>query len=197
MAHCRQLESEKVEIVRHQLAEIIERFHRKQDAIKTAEIAEAFELHTIPGDVIQFARGQEVHSLLQRTGCWHHQVTSGGSPIAYVRSAASGAVRNEWSVQNFFVGPLAGKIHNAVTKLDAERADENIEVMLVTVPSYDLDFFLLRTDTATEIYLISTSSDGAGLIEGNFYSQEDFIEKLSGLPSAGLLTIDRQHRGSA
>ena len=191
MARSRQIEGQKVEVVRRHLGEIIGRLHREETGIGTAELSESFELYTIPGDAIRLAadKGYKLRSLLQRTGSWHHQITSGGKPVGIAQSAAPGSISDEWSLQSFFVGPLAQKIAEAIAKIDAERVDDEIEVMLVRVPSYQVDFFLLATDTSAEVYLIQSPSGAADLGEGNFYSEEDFLQKLSAISRARMFTF--------
>jgi hypothetical protein len=193
MGYSRQLASEQVEIVRRQLGEIIGRFHRGPDGIEEAELAETFELYMIPGEAIPSAAssGYDLHSMLQRTGSWHHLVRSAGRTVGIAQSARPGAAINFWSVHSFFFSPLAAKISAAVARLDAERADDGIEVVLVTVPSYQADFFLLRSGAAFEVYLISGPVQGSGLVEGNFYSPEEFLRKLSTVQPANGITSDR------
>lgn len=70
------------------------------------------------------------------------------------------------------------------------RTAEDIEVILVTVPSKQVDFFLLRSPKQTEVFLIVSRDKSAGLIEGRFYSETRFLKLLSSAPNiTGLHSI--------
>jgi hypothetical protein len=85
-------------------------------------------------------------------------------------------------VQNFFVTPIAVKIARAVSKLDKVQTGRDIEVMLVTVPSKQVDFFLLRSPKKTEVYLVMSSDKSTGLVEGRFYPEPRFRKMLASEP---------------
>jgi hypothetical protein len=170
---------------------VISGFHREAQGIEEAELAEAFEIYLLPGDVIPGAasNGYDLFSLLHRTGFWHHLVRSAGRPLGIAQSGAAGSAGDQWSLESFFLSSLAAKISNAVTTLDAERPDDSTEAMFVTVPYYNVDFFLLRTGAATEVYVVSAPIGNPDLIEGHFYAQEELLQKLQATPPRqGLIT---------
>jgi hypothetical protein len=77
---------------------------------------------------------------------------------------------------------------DAIERLDTLRGDEDIEVLLIAVPSYRLEFFLLLDGERAEVYVISCAKEGRGLAEDRFYSEDEFLEKLAAEPPhTGLL----------
>src|SRR5579872_3176443 len=146
MAYTKQLEPEKLKTISEQLGKLIGQFARTEFKIDKAEIAESFERYIIPGESIRNGevRKSGLSSIAQRTGSWHHQITSYGKPIGIAHSARSGSINGEWNVQGMFWSPQADKVGRAIAAIDAEIADDEVEVFLATIPLYDIDCFLLK-----------------------------------------------------
>lgn len=187
MAYSRRLDKPKLRAVGRQLGHMIGNFHREMVDAKSAEIHETFELCMIQGDAFPLVKDEGLSTIVRRTGGWQHLIKSSGKPIGVAHSAAPGSLDDTWSVQNFFVTPISAKIARAVEKIDIARTEDDIEVILVTVPSKQVDFFLLRSPKKTEVYLITGRDKSTGLIEGRFYTERRFLRLLASAPSvAGL-----------
>ena len=182
MAYSRRLEKRKLQMVRRQLGPLINHFHRGLVDSGGAEIHETFELCMIQGDAFPIGKDQLLATIVRRTGSWQHLIKSKGRPIGIAHSAAPGPLESLWSVQSFFVSPMAAKIARAVAKIDKVRPGRDIEVTLVAVPSRQVDFFLLRSPGKTEVYLIIGREVSTGLIEGRFYTEARFLRMLSSAP---------------
>jgi hypothetical protein len=183
MAYSRRLEQPKLRAVRRQLGHLIVNFHRHVVDVESTEVHETFELCMIQGDAFPLAKGERLSTVVRRTGGWQHLVKSNGRPVGIAHSAAPGPLESSWSVQSFFVTPISVKIARAVAKIDKMRAAEDIEVTLVTVPSKQVDFFLLQSPNKTEVFLIVARDKSTGLIEGRFYSETRFLNLLSSAPN--------------
>ena len=183
MAFSRQLEKQKIQSVRRHLGQMIARFHREAVDPQETELHETFELCMIQGDAFPLGKDDSLSAIVRRTGSWQHLIKSKGKPIGIAHSAAPGTLENKWSVQNFFLTPISAKIARGVAKIDKERPDQNIEVVLVTVPAKLVDFFLLRSPGKTEVYLIVGRDKSTGLVEGRFYNEKKFTQMLSDAPN--------------
>jgi len=183
MAHSKRLEKAKLHMVRRQLGHLIGHFHGDVVDVQDTEIHETFELCMINGDVFPLSKDKLLSAIVKRTGTWQHLIKTNGKPIGIAHSAAPGSIENIWSVQNFFVTPISAKIARAIVKIDKTRTDDNIEVILVTVPSKLVDFFLLRSPEKTEVYLVVGRDKSTGLIEGRFYPEKRFLKLLSSAPT--------------
>ena len=171
---------------------MIVNFHRDVVDAESTEIHETFELCMIQGDAFPLVKDERLSRIVKRTGSWQHLIKSKGKPIGIAHSAAPGALESIWSVQNFFVTPISAKLARAVAKIDRARIEEDIEVILVTVPSKLVDFFLLRSSKKTEAYLIVGHDRSTGLVEGRFYTETRFLKLLSSAPNiAGFHSIER------
>jgi len=94
------------------------------------------------------------------------------------------------------LAPVAPKIARAVDRIDTARTSESIEVTLIAVPSYQLDFFLLNDGEQSEIFVIACHEDEREYEEGQFYSQEEFLQRLSSTrPRVGLLNDEPRQSG--
>jgi hypothetical protein len=197
MAFTRILERENLEMVRSQLGEVISRFHRDEANIAEAELAETFEFYLLPEDAVPTAmETRDLKPHLHRTGSWMHLIKSRGRPLGIAHSSAQGSARSRWSLQNFFLAPVAPKIARAVDRIDTARTSESIEVTLIAVPSYQLDFFLLNDGEQSEIFVIACHEDEREYEEGQFYSQEEFLQRLSSTrPRVGLLNDEPRQSG--
>jgi hypothetical protein len=192
MAHSTRLGKNKLRAIRHQLGHMIVNFHRDVVDAKSTEIHETFELCTIQGDSFPLVKGERLSAIVKRTGSWQHLIKSNSKPIGIAHSAAPGPLENIWSVQNFFVTPISAKVARAVAKIDKMRIEDDIEVILVTVPSKLVDFFLLRSPRGNEVYLIVGRDKSTGLIEGRFYTETRFLKLLSSASDIpGLHSIER------
>jgi hypothetical protein len=192
MAYSRGLDKSKLQTVRRQLSHVIGHFHRDVVDAENTEIHETFELCMIQGDDFALMKDENLSSIVKRTGLWQHLIKTKGKPIGIAHSGAHGPLENTWSVQNFFVTPISVKIARAVARIDRARAKDDIEVILVTVPSKLVDFFLLRSSNKTEVYLIVGRDTPTGLIEGRFYTGKRFLKLLLSAPNAaGLGGIGR------
>jgi hypothetical protein len=166
-------------MVRRQLGRLISHFDPDVVHPKKTEIHETFELCMIQGDAFPVSKGDRLSTIVRRTGSWQHLIKSKGKPIGIAHSAAPGPLEDHWSVQNFFISPIAAKIARAVAKIDKVRPGGDIGITLVTVPSKQVDFFLLRRPRKTEVYLIKGRDKSTGLVEGRFYTETRFLEMLS------------------
>jgi hypothetical protein len=183
MAYSRRLEKAKLHMVRRQLGHLISHFHREVVDPKEAEIHETFELCMIQGDAFPLGKDDLLSTIVRRTGSWQHLIKSKGKPVGIAHSAAPGPLEDQWSVQNFFVSPIAAKIARAVAKIDRVRSGGDIEVTLVTVPSKQVDFFLLRKPGKIEVYVIIGRDKSTGPVEGRFYTETRFLKILSSTPN--------------
>jgi hypothetical protein len=192
MAYSRRLNKSKLQTVRRQLGHVIGHFHRDVVDAESTEIHESFELCMIQGDALALVKDESLSTIVKRTGLWQHLIKTKGNPIGIAHSGAPGPLENIWSVQNFFVTPISVKIARAVAKIDRTRAKDDIEVILVTVPSKLVDFFLLRSSKKNEVYLIVGRDKATGLIEERFYSENKFLKLLLSAPNVtGLRGIGR------
>lgn len=183
MAHSRRLDKSKLRAVSRQLGHMIVHAHRDVVDAKSTEIHETFELCMIQGDAFRLIKDERLSTIVSRTGVWQHLVKSKGKPIGIAHSAAPGPLENIWSVQNFFVTPISAKLARAVARIDRMRTKDDIEVILVTVPSKQVDFFMLRSPQKNEVYLIVGRDKSTGLIEGRFYTEARFLKLLSSAPT--------------
>jgi hypothetical protein len=167
-------------MVAQQLAEAITRRHRDAVPSGKADLQESFEVFLLRADRIEDAKaaGNTVQLALERTPLWHHQVHSGESAIGIAHSTAAAEKEKTWAIVDFFRAPLAAKVARAIKQLDVERADEGIEVSLVTAPAFQLDVFLLKSFETVEVYVISVGRRSSGFVEGQYYSQADFLRNL-------------------
>jgi hypothetical protein len=192
MAYSRRLDKSELQTVRRQLGHMIGHFHGDVVDAENTEIHETFELCMIQGDDFALMKDENLSSIVKRTGLWQHLIKTKGKPLGLAHSGAHGPLENIWSVQNFFVTPISVKIARAVAKIDRIRAKDDIEVILVTVPSKLVDFFLLRSSQKTEVYLIVGRDKPTALIEGRFYTEKRFLKLLFSAPNvAGFRGIGR------
>jgi hypothetical protein len=190
MAYTRRLDKAKLKMVGGQLSHVITHFHRDVIDADSTEVHETFEVCMIQGDAFPLAKDESLSTIVKRTGSWQHLIKAKGKPIGIAHSGAPGPLENIWSVQNFFVTPISAKIARAVAKIDRARTEDDIEVVLVTVPSKLVDFFLLRSSAKTEVYLIVGRDKSTGLVEGRFYTETRFLKLLSSAPNiTGLRSI--------
>jgi hypothetical protein len=195
MAYSRRIDKPKLQMVSRQLGHMISHFHRDVVDARRTEIHETFELCMIPGGAFPLHKGASLSTIVKRTGSWQHLVKSKGKPIGIAHSAAPGPLENLWSIQNFFVTPISAKIARAVANIDKARTKRDIEATLVTVPSKQVDFFLLQSPRKTEVYLIVGRDKSTGLIEGRFYTEARFLKMLAATPDVVSLSTPKTPKG--
>jgi hypothetical protein len=187
MAFTKRPTNEHIEAVRRQLGGLIARFHRSAFRTTTPELGESFKSYVLGANTAspQFRWDGDIPSLVTETSSWHHQVSSGGKPIGVAHSELGN--NGTWSLTSFFLSTRATKFAEAVAKLDRDRQDENVEILLVKAPLHQIDFFILRSvkeieANAIEAHLVASENPSKELAEGNFYPIEELLRRLSAVP---------------
>ena len=189
MAFAKILDTTQTALVSRQLGLTIGRFHHKWFPNDRAELGESFELHMLAHGVISSPERwlDDLQSLLIKTDLWQHQVSSSGAAIGLAQSVlCSGGERR---LASFLRSARATKFSEAISRVDRERVSEEIEVLLVTAPALQVDFFILRSPSGMEVLLIASTSASKDLVEGRYYPFHEFLRLLSAAPRLGGLGI--------
>jgi|SRR5215216_3362319 len=118
-------------------------FFRFDPSPSRPEIGETFEVwKLIPDAIDEITKGNlDITRLTRRTGFWHHQLRDETRAFGFARSKPLGADPDTWSVRDIFMSELAAKIHMAISWVDKNIPDNQVEVRLLSMPAHQVEAF--------------------------------------------------------
>jgi hypothetical protein len=112
------------------------------------EVAESFAVCFVDAAAVKKPPA-DLGSVLRPAGTWHHQIRRGGTASAVARSAQSGLGGDDFTVQNSFESPIAGRIDEAITWVD-KKVKGRTTVRLLVIPAYFVHAFGIERAGATK-----------------------------------------------
>jgi hypothetical protein len=186
MARAESLPVEVLSVVAEQIGAMLPGVYDQEQLSEASfEICETFELWVLGLDAITQPLN-DLRLLTNPVGLWH-QVRLDGQAQVFARSIHLGAQPESWRVVEVFQSKLAGKIDEAIDRIDRKVDDEWLARLLV-VPEYQVHaFWLLNDEGAGQVSVVACPAQLAELLRvERLLSQEEFLEALRGtLPITG------------
>ncbi len=179
MAHFKKFPLEILDSVALKAASFLAITEKQNDALGGSPIGigESIEIWGLSANSI-INQINDLGSLAKKTGRWYHQIKNAEVVKGYMETQPLGPNPEDWEILGVFRSKVANYIEDAIHWIDENIEDDDTEVRILDLPSYDTFAFWLVGNKSQKIVVITAPDEYGFKLGSKIYSPKKFLDTL-------------------